>query len=125
MAIEILDSGSVKVLALVTFAAADVLPTVVGRGIRSFEGNGAFVQMVPIDPLPPTAVVFVSLVNGEDGRFLEIETDASEDPEDPGEIELQQLGLDGEPLADVATWAVLVIHPSQMGEVAGTLQSLA
>lgn len=121
MAIEILDSGSVKVLALVTFAADGVLPTVVGKGIRSYAGNGASVELVPLDPIPPDAVIFVTPVNnGFEARFIAVELDAAE-PGDDGEIELQQLDIAGDPLAAVGTWSVLLIYPQQMAAVAGEL----
>lgn len=120
MAIEILDSGAVKVIALVTFAADGVLPTVIGRGIQTFGGNGGAVDLVPLDPMPADAVIFVSPVNISDGRFLEVELDAAE-PGDNGEIELRQLDVAGAALNDVGTWSVLVIYPQQMGPVAGTL----
>lgn len=120
MAIEILDSGTVKVLALITFAVADELPTVVGRGVQSFEGNGGAVDIVPVDPLPEGAVIFVSPVNIGDGRLMLVSLDANE-PGDNGEIELVQLDLAGAQLDAVGTWSLLVLYPSAMGAVAGTL----
>lgn len=124
MAFEILDSGTVKMVAMIRFAADGVAGQVFGVGVKGGECEGGGAELEPLDMLPTAAVVdgkatvlfLASLSFGPDDSpsavGVRVQWDAPEDGQN-GEIDVSLLAADGTTTAGPANVTLLMIVPSQ------------